>query len=95
MRTGTIYIADNGLEFREPKMAAMADYDQAIISMLRKMEIEYKDATGHVVSFTQYDTMITVFRAYMFNERRNRKTLRAAWRRCMADVAKYQRDSEA
>ena len=95
MKTGTIYIADNGLEYHEPKLAASADYDHAIRQLLTQLEADYKDATGKQVSFMQYDTMVTAFRAYMFNERRNRRALRRAWRRCMNDVAKYQRDSEA
>ena len=95
MKTGTIYISNSGEEFHDPKNAAMSDYNHAIRQLLMQLELDYQDATGQHVSFTQYDTIITVFRAYMFNERRNRKTLRGAWRRCMADVAKYQRDNEA
>lgn len=95
MKTGTIYIAENGMEYHDPKMAAMADYDHEISTMLKQMETEYQDATGHHVNFTQYETMVTAFRAYMFNERRNRRTMRRAWRRYINDIGKYQRDNEA
>lgn len=95
MKTGTIYIANNGLEFHSPKNAAHEDYLHAIRQLLEQLQDDYKAATGNNVNFTMYETTATAFKAYMLNEKRNRQTLRRAWRRCMADVAKYQRESEA
>lgn len=95
MKTGVIYIADNGQEFHDYRLAVQADYNHAIRQILEQLEIEYQDATGQRVSFTQYETMMTAFRAYMFNEKRNRRTLRRAWRKCVQNMEKYQRDDES
>lgn len=94
MKTGIIYIANNGDEFHDVKKAAMKDYELRLIELLKKMEESGLRALGSTPNFVENSLSITLLKVYFLEERENRRALKRAWRQYVKEIEKYQRDNE-